>query len=334
MYKKLTIKNLGILFVFLLIIVVLVIFIDQRRGKRTFRTELFDADTSKVTEIIIRPKSDTENPLQLLKSNSGWVLKSNKKEFEADPGMVNEILRTLKDMRASRIAATDKSKWRNFEVTDSSATRVTVKKGGKTVSTLYIGKFSYQMPKNTNPYSYYGQQAKISTYVRIGSKDNVYAVEGFLTMLFNRNINDYRNKVIIRSNRNDWKSLTFSYPADSSFKMIKDKDKWTIDGNIIDSAIADEYLSSITWFSSEDFVDDLKPLSSEPVLTLKIEGDNIVKPIIVKAFASDTTHQYLISSSMNEGTYFSGKKSGLTGRIFISKNKLLRTNLQVSAIKK
>lgn len=326
MYKKLTIKNLGILFVFLLIIVVLVIFIDQKRGKRTFRTELFGADTSKVTEIIIRTKSDPENPLKLVRSNSGWVLKSNRKEFEADQGIVNEILRTLKDMRASRIAATDKSKWGDYELTDSLATKVTVKKGKKTVSTIYVGKFSYQMPKNTNPYSYYGRQAKISTYVRTGKEDKVYAVDGFLTMLFNRNINDFRNKVIIRSNRNDWKSLTFSYPADSSFKMIKDKGKWTVDGIIIDSAVADEYLSSVTWFSSEDFVDELKPLSSEPVFTLKIEGDNIVKPIIVKAFASDTTHQYLISSSMNEGTYFSGKKSGLTDRIFISKKKLLKVN--------
>jgi hypothetical protein len=323
MYKKMTLKNLSFVFISLLILVALVLLIDQKKGKRTFRTDLFDADTAEITAIIIHPKGDQSKPLTLIKKEPDWLLKSEEKEFTADPGMVKEMLRTLNDLKASRVAATDKARWQEFEVDDSLSTRVLVKKGRKTVSTLYIGRFSYQMPKNANPYDYYNQQAKISTYVRVGDEKFVYVVEGFLSMVFNRNLNDFRNKVIIRSNRNDWNRLTFSYGADSSFVMTREKGLWSVDGTIIDSALADEYLSSVTWISSEDFVDDQKPVSDKPDFSLKIEGNNMVSPVVISAFTADTTHGYLIRSSLNEGVYFSGKKSGLTERIFISRKKLL-----------
>ena len=323
MYKKITLKKLSFFFIFLLILVVLVFLIDQKKGKRTFRTDLFDADTAEITAIIIHPKSDYNKPLMLVREKSGWLLKGDDKQFSADPGMVKEMLNSLNDLKALRVAATDKAKWKEFEVDDSLSTKVLVKKGKKVVSTLYIGRFTYQMPKNANPYDYYNQQAKISTFVRTDDEKFVYVVEGLLSMVFNRNFNDFRNKVIIRSNRDDWNRLTFSYPSDSSFIMIKDKGSWSVDGNLIDSAKVYEYLNSIAYVSSENFVDDQKPVSQKPDYSLKIEGDNRLRPIVISAFAADTTHDYLIRSSENEGVYFSGKQSVIMEKIFISKNKLL-----------
>ena len=323
MYKKLTIKKLAFLFVFLLVLVVLVLLKDQKKGKDTFRTDLFETDTAEITALIIHPKASQNELFTLVKEKSVWLLKSGDKEYSADAGMVKEMLRTLNDLQATRVAATDKDRWKEFEVDDSSATKVLVKKGKKVVSTLYLGKFSYAMPKNTNPYDYYNRQPKISTYVKIGDEKYVYVVEGFLSMVFNRSINDFRNKTIIQSNQNDWKRLTFSYPADSSFTLIKEKGSWYLDGTMIDSAQAYAYLSSIAWVTSEDFVDEQKPVSGKPEYSLKIEGDNMVKPVVIKAFASDTTNGYLITSNLNEGIYFSGKLSGVLDRVFISRNRLL-----------
>lgn len=318
-----TLKKLSFLFIFLLILVAIVLLLDQKKGKRTFRTDLFDVDTAGITSLIIYPRPDQENPITLVRQETDWIVKGGDKEYPADPGMVKEMIRTLNDLKAERVAATDKSKWNEFEVEDSVSTRILVKKGRKTVSTLYIGKFSYQMPKNTNPYDYYNRQPKISTYVRVGDEKYVYVVNGFLSMVFNRKLNDFRDKLIVRSNSNDWNRLTFTYPGDTSFSMIKDKGKWTVDGLVIDSASAAEYLSSVAWISSEDFVDDQKPVTDKPDYMLKIEGDNMVSPIIISAFAAEPSHGCLIRSSLNEGAYFSGKRSGLTDRIFISKQKLL-----------
>ncbi len=324
MYKKITLKKLSFLFIVLLVLVALILLLDQKKGKKTFRTDLFDADTAAITSIIIYPRPEPDRPVTLIMQEGRWLVKGGDKEYPADQGMVKEMIRTLHDMKAARVAATDKSKWREFEVEDSLSTRVLVKKGKKTLSTLYIGKFSYQMPKNANPYDY-NRQPKISTYVRVGDENQVYVVDEFLSMVFSRRLNDFRDKVIVRSNRNDWTSLTFTYPGDSSFSMVKDQGKWTLDGNMIDSARAEEYLSSVTWISSEDFADDQRPASDKPDYTLKIEGDNMVSPIIISAYAADTVHGCLIRSSLNESAYFSGRKSGLADRIFISKKRLLET---------
>ncbi|MBN2275352.1 MAG: DUF4340 domain-containing protein [Bacteroidales bacterium] len=317
------IKKLSFIFIFLLVLVALVLLIDQKKGKKTFRTDLFNADTAEITAIVIYPGADQSKPLTLLKNGKDWIVKEDEKAFSADPGMVKEMLRTLNDMKATRVAATEKARWKEFEVDDSTSTRILVKKGKKTVSALYLGKFSYQMPKNTNPYDYYNRQPEISTYVRVGDEKFVYVTKGFLTMVFNRSLNDFRNKVIIRSNSNDWNRLTFSYPADSSFIMLKDKGQWFVDGIVVDSAKAAEYLSSVAWVSNDDFVDDQKPVSNKYDLSLKIEGDNMVSPIVLTAYAADTTHGYLLHSSENQGVYFSGKKSGLTDRIFVGKTELL-----------
>jgi hypothetical protein len=324
MYKKKTIRKLAVFFVILLALVVAVLLMDQKKGKSTFRTDLFETDTADVTAIIIRTRADRDNPVILEKKKSGWQLKSGDRQFNAEPAMVQEMLRTLNDLKAIRVAATDKAKWKEFEVDDSSAVKITVKKDKKLLSTLYMGKFSYQMPKNANPYDYYNQQPKISTYVKVGDEKQVYVAEGFLSMIFNRSFNDYRNQSIIRSNSNDWTRLTFSYPADSSFVMVKEKGFWAMDGMPVDSVKAAEYFKSIASASCEKFVDDQKPLSAKPEFTLKIEGYNGLKPIVISAYAADSTHGYLIQSSENEGTYFSGKQSGLVSRIFVSRTKFVK----------
>jgi hypothetical protein len=325
MYKKKTIRKLAVFFAFLLALVVVVVLTDQKKGKRTFRTDLFAADTADITAIVIRTKADPAKPLTLEKKESGWQLKSGDKTFNAEPGMVQEILRTLNDLKASRVAANDKSKWKEFEVDDSSATKIIVKKNKKILSTLYLGKFSYQMPKNANPNDYYNRQPKISTYVKVGDDKQVYVAEGFLSMIFNRGINDYRNQVLIRSNSNDWTRLTFSYPADSSFVLVKEKGTWSVEGIAVDSAGAAKYLEFLASVSSEDFVDDQKPVTGKPDFSLKIEGDNRVDPVVISAFAADNIHGYLICSSENEGAYFSGNQSRLTDRIFVSRKRFLDT---------
>jgi len=48
-----------------------------------------------------------------------------------------------------------------------------------------------------------------------------------------------------------------------------------------------------------------------------------VNPIVVSAFAADSTHGYLFRSSENEGTYFSGNQSHLMDRIFVSRKKFM-----------
>ena len=321
MFNNVNNKKLILLFVVLLVIVGAVFLVDSKKGERTFRSEIFDLDTTMVTSIEVNPKGDDKPNVALVKENNRWSVQSEGKSYAADPNIAKNLLAELQRMKPERIAATNKANWGKFEVTDSAATIVTVKAGKKNNLDIYLGKFSYIQPKNQMPQQYGGMpQGTMLTYVRRGDEEEVYSVQGFLTMTFNREVNDFRNKTVIKSNRFDWTRLSFTYP-DSSFSLYKENEKWMIDGLIADSTSVVEYLKNIASLNSSAFVDDIQPTNS--VYSLKIEGVNFAAPIAVDAFPADSAHQYLITSSQNKGVYFSGKEADLTNKIFVGKTALM-----------
>lgn len=320
MFKKLNLKSLLIIFIILLILVLVIFYVDSKKGERSFRANIIDIDTSKVTSVVIYPRLNKEEPIEILKKGSSWKISHQEKQLNADNDVVKNMLKSLVELKPKRIAATDKSKWKEFEVDDSLSTRVQLLTGKKTGADLYIGKFSYQQPKGQMP-NYYNQRGTITTCVRLADEKTVYVVDGFLSMTFNRNVNDLRNKSVIRSDNKNWTRLSFSYPADSSFVMVREDNKWMVDGLLADSASVYRYFNAISRLNSQDFVDDRQPLMDQPVYTLKIEGDNFIKPIHIKAFITDTVHKQLITSSLNTGSYFSGSKSKLAEKIFVGKGR-------------
>ena len=64
MYKKLNIKSLVIIFAILLVLVIIVFYVDSKKGERTFRSNIVDIDTTKVTSIIIIQNQTGKNLLK------------------------------------------------------------------------------------------------------------------------------------------------------------------------------------------------------------------------------------------------------------------------------
>jgi hypothetical protein len=291
MFKKIDIKWLAIVFVVLLALVVLVTLIDTKstiNQNRTFNSQLTDFDTVSVSSISIYPKSKNEQ-IQLIK--------------------------------ATRVAAKDKKAWGEFEVTDSAATHVQLMTNKKIVADIYIGKFTYKQPENANPYMQ--QRGIMTSYVRVAGKNEVYAVEGILGMSFNREANSFRNQTLIMAAKENLTKLNFSMPG-GSYNLIKQNNKWMVNGLLADSASVDSYLSSISRLNNSNFIDEPILESTSPDYTLTIEGDNIPQPIKIKAFKADTANVFALTSSLNEGSYFSAKASGLMEKIFVDKTIFLQ----------
>ncbi len=313
---------LGILGI-LLIFAVIVIIVDSKKGERSFRAKMIDEDTSGITRIIIDPRSEKASLIELSRKKDGWNVSSGKETYSADQMMIANILAILADMKPQRVVARNKSAWSEYDVTDSAATKIKVYAGKKRSSELYIGRFNYQQPKNQQQ-SYYGQQrGTLSTYVRLAGDNEVYVVEGFLGMSFNRTVSDFRDKTLLKSNPEDWTRLVYDYPADSSFTLTKENGKWMIGSWQADSVLVSNYFRSISALTNASIVENPLQRSQAPVYALKIEGNNFTRPLTIEAFPADTTTKFLITSSMNEGVFFDGAHSGLTERIFIDQNKLL-----------
>lgn len=324
MFNNIKTKWLVGIFAVLLLLSAVVIITNNSKStvsrNRTFKSELTDFDTTKVTQIVISPKMKGEQ-ITLSKNGEDWKVIVDGKKYNADPGTIEGMLNTLVTLRATRIAANSKGQWKEYEVTDSTASRVQLLAGKKILVDLYLGKFTYQQPKNRNPYNYQ-QQGKMTSYVRVAGEKEVYAVDGLIAMSFNRQASDFRDRTLIRSEKENWKRLSYSGP-DRTFDLVKQGNNWTIGGITADSAAVDKYLTSVAWLRSTYFIEESFMTSDKPMYTLSIEGENLLSPIKVNAFPADTTNGYVITSSLNEGAYFSGKLSSLFEKIFVNQEYFL-----------
>ncbi len=294
-------KTLGIVFVILLILTVLVFVTNTGKKERTFRKDLVNIDTAKVSEIIIYPKSHKGKQVKLTKENDGWkVLLDNGKKAPVPANKIKGIYTQLLSIKPNRLVAREKEKWSAYEV-DSSATRVVVMEDGDKKLDLVIGRFNFKQPRS------------VSTFVRLYNDSDVYEVDGFLAMSFNRGVNDFRNNTVIKGDYKKWNRLIFDYPADSSFQMTKVKNRWTAGVEILDSAKTEQYLRKIAHITSSKFDDNVDPQKlQKPTYKLTIEAEGS-KNITVSAYADSTGT--VITSSQNPGTYFNDKK--LAEKIFI-----------------
>lgn len=305
MFNKISLKSLGILFGILLLIVVAFMIYDASHGERSFRKNLVSIDTSKVTEINIYPRSINHRKVKIYKDGREWKVELSKNQSAMVPGnKIQDLFSNLLEIKPTGVAASGEEFWKNYQV-DTSGTRINVYQGNDKVLDMMIGKFAFERPRT------------MLSYVRVNGDDNVYITEGFLSYTFNHDANYFRNHYLINSEYTDWSKLTFTYPADSSFTLVKENNKWFLNGRPSDSAETVDYLRSVSQKTNSNFIDNpSESLLSRAECTLTIESKKM-RPIIVSAYESPS--QVVVNSSQNSGSFFDGKKNNFWHSIFVGK---------------
>ncbi len=305
MFNKLSIKSLGIVFGILLLIVVVFMIYDANHGERSFRKNLVAIDTSKVTQINIYPRSINHREVKLYKDGSAWKVEINKNLSAKIPeNKIQDLFSNLLEIKPTGVAASGREFWKDYQV-DTSGTEIKVYQGNDNVLDMIIGKFAFERPRT------------MLSYVRVNGDDNVYITDGFLSYTFNHDANYFRNNYVINSEYSDWNKLTFTYPADSSFSLVKEKNKWYLNGKPADSAETANYLRGISQKTNSNFIDNpSESLLSRAECTLTIESSN-ARPIIISAYENPS--QVVLNSSQNPGSFFDGKKNNFWHSIFVGK---------------
>ena len=316
MSKILNTKTLLII----LAVVIAIYFISTLGGDkdRTFKSEIVTVDTAKVTKIVVTPKIGAGDDIIFTKTGQEWKLESGGKTYTPGKNSAKQILWELIKMRAERVAATSKSKWKELEVTDSTGTSVKLYEDGDEVANIYIGKFSYTQPKGQQTRQ---NRGKMSTCVRPADENNVYVVDGFIKMNIPAKVESYRDKTLSMLNKDDITKITLNYP-EGSYTLNKNDGKWMLNNQPADSTKMKTYISKISRVTGSKFIDDVKPASATPEYSVKIEGNNFI-PVEIKAFPADSVNQYVIVSSKIPDSRFSGSKGKLFDRIFPSIPELL-----------
>ena len=158
-------KNKTLLLIFLtLLVVFLTTQFAFEKKTRTFKTELIQLDTSKITSIYLYPKSDSQEELLLQKENDFWVVSKDNITTKANMGAVSSILRNLALIKTKRVAAKKPEKWSDYEVEENSGSRIKAFAGDQLLEDFIVGRFNFNQ-----------QTRQGISYVRLMNGDEVYA---------------------------------------------------------------------------------------------------------------------------------------------------------------
>ncbi|NOX18565.1 MAG: DUF4340 domain-containing protein [Chlorobi bacterium] len=307
-----TLKKYGIIFGVLAVIVLIMFFFDAGKKESTFKTDLTDIDTASVNQILIYPKGHNHKEIRLFKNEDGvWRVALEKKSVTVPPQKIKAVFSQLTDIKPIRLASRSESKWAAFQV-DTSGTRVKALDGKDVALDIVIGKFSYKQ-----------QTRSMTSFVRLADEKEVYEVNGFLSTSFNRDANSFRNNRLINDDYKNWTRISFDYPADSSFQMVKVGNKWKAGDVELDSAKVANYIRPLSRLSSSAFVDELPEGLSADKFTRRVRIDSGGKrEILLQSF--EDGKNVIISSSENTESYFNGKSAKLQDKIFKGLNSFLR----------
>ena len=319
MYKKSRNRILIVLLIILLAVYFIVRFMDD--GDRSFKDIVVSFDPAEVTGIIILDP-DNGQKTQLAFKNQEWGVVMEDKTYPADSNVVKNILIQLSSLPTKRYAGKGEKIWARYELTDNVALKISLLKDQQVIKDILIGKFSYNMPENQDrQMTGRQQQGDATTYVRVAGEEDVYAVDGFLRMNFNRDANAYRDRTMIRVNMRDITRVMIEQ-AEGNIALVNNEGRWLVNGKPADSARAVKYITGLSGLNSSYFVnqDFSGALASHSAV---ISGNNFM-PVTISAFpVADTNINYAIHSSSNADSYFNGKKNGLFEKAFISEGGLL-----------
>ncbi len=312
MFAKFSTKSLIIAFIILLGTVIGFIIRDSLNGDRNFPKSIISIDTSKVTSIEFYPKITNHKAVKIFKRGNSWIVSLGNNRIASVPiSKVQEILSQILSIRPESVASTDIAEWKEFQV-DTSGTLVNIYEGSNNTLSFVIGKFIYRQPQ------------RMSSYIRVKGDKNVYITNGFLDLTFNHPVDYFRDNTIINDDYENWNKLTFTYPADSSFQLVRKDNLWSINGKPADSVSTIKYLQSISNLSQYFYLDKLtsKQLDkAKYVLTIQSSALGIIN-----VFAYGDKNNLIINSSQNSSSYFDGNKENLWQKIFIGSKNLIASH--------
>jgi len=229
---------------------------------------------------------------------------------------INRLLNELLNLKTDRLVARSEDSWEEYHVNDSLGSRIIIKEGQKTTLDIFVGRFNYQQPQGG--YGRYAQNYGTGyTYVRLKQDDEIYSVEGFLSMSVNQPFEQWRNNLFLKINKNQVSGMVFDYPVDSGFVIRKTDTLWLLDGVKADSARMAGFLGGITGKRGSEFWNGPVPQKS-PEYTIGIEGRNM-EPVLIEAYEQGNDN-FILHSSQNPESFFISGRNGIFEDLFKSRS--------------
>lgn len=292
-------KTLGIIFIALLAIIFFRKMVNQPEV-RSFREVLVAVDTAAVSKIILT--KGTENKIELLKENGAWTASSNGKTFPATNNSIQGVLSSIVTIKPQQLISKKREKWADYELDEATGKKVEIYSNGKLLDSFYAGRFNFNQ-----------QSRSAKTYFRKADEDDVYSVDGFLSMTFDKKLDDFRNKKLFDGlQKEQIKSIAFDSKGGNR-KVNFTNGQWMNEMNQpLDSTKVENYISRLINRSGSEFddtfVENLELLEAN--IQLRSETETPLAELKIYNEVGKTK-PFVFSSSLNEGVYFRSDSSGL-----------------------
>ena len=294
--------------VLILVFVVLVaIYLGQeyfggKTRSESYKSKLVEINTEEVNMMRL---TKGEQEITLKRSGEEWRLTlPSGKEVPAKYSAVEQAVNSLESITPDKMVARVSEKWAEYEV-DTAGTRVEIYEGDKKTLDIVLGKFGMR------------GQNQFYNHVRLFDNDEVYVANDFISFTVPYGPDSYRDQDLFDIQKDSLTSITFEYPADSSFVMEKQDDHWLVEGVEADSSALAGYFGSLAYKASSSFEDETEQSSlGQPLWKITFKATN--KETVVDAYQEGD--KWFVKTSENVSLFSDDE---LLREIFVGKTVLL-----------
>lgn len=262
------------------------------------KLELSEEDLKKIDKITLsKPAGDagTAVEVELTKTGEDWKL-SKPIAATANQPNVKSLLDNLKSLKATELIDATKTNYAKFDVSDDKALHAVFSKGNGVALDLYFGESGGR-----------GQMT------RVAGKDGVYAVKGYSSYLYSRDVKGWRDLSILKFEENDVTGVAidnehgkFAFSYDKG-KTTKNEFKKGKDGSAepiknFDESKVTDLLRAYKALNADNFADATKTEADvgldKPVATIVFTlKDGARREVRYGATAEGTSHWAKVSGS-------------------------------------
>jgi hypothetical protein len=319
-------KNKNGLYLIILLVLILVYVLNKYAfhpaPESNIDLNALQIDTAQIAGISIQ-KPDAQDAISLSLEEGQWYVKEGERQDLADFESVQSVLGTLQHLKIENLVGTNDSKWEAHKLTDSLAVRVRLSgTNDQVLKELFIGKFTFKQSEMQNIQQGRNQGVGL-TYVRLAEEDASYIVEGYLPMAFNKSFDQWRNKNVVKLDKNKMEMIQFDYPADSGFVISKvAENKYLLNhADTLDLTKVNPLLNSLSNYKERKFADDFSNDGKSPLYSIRISGQKM-KEVTVSCY--EEGDHMTIQSTQYPNSSFEVKKDQLFKKLLKAKDSFFK----------
>jgi len=175
------------------------------------KIQITEEQTKGVDRVVItQPAGDAGKPEKVVLKKDGeqWKL-VEPIPAKANDANVKSLLDNLRSLKVVEVINPSKDAYGKYELDDAKATHATFYKGDQTITDLY-----------------FGESGSRGQMTRLPGKDGVYAVKGYSSFLYSRDLKGWRDLTVFKFEEKDVKAVDIKN-ENGTFAFAKSGEEWT-----------------------------------------------------------------------------------------------------------